>query len=88
MRNLTLSPMDFRECLAHVGCMSEKEFAQAFQQPYEGPNTCYQYMKFAVDYKRNVAKWICYLDLGNLQLLMNYLERHLRAANGNPVPRA
>lgn len=77
---IELTPMQFRECLAHIGCMSERDFAECFEDFEFNPSehhTCYQYMKFTVDYKRDVAKWVLYLDLRNLNLLMRYLDRHI-----------
>ncbi len=65
-----MTPMQFRECLAHLTCMSKNEFIQVFGSEH-------YWDKFHNVYKKDVARFVCYLDLGNLRVLMNYLNNHL-----------
>lgn len=77
-----MSPLAFRECLAHVACMGEQDFIEVFgesspQKAEWDGFRCYQWNKFAVEYKKDVARWVCYLDGGNLTALCVYIAKHL-----------
>ena len=63
----------FQECLRHVYCMGPHEFVEVFGE-HSGE---YQWNKYYVEFKRDVAKWITYLDGSNRELLFNYLNKWL-----------
>lgn len=64
----------FQECLAHIGCMGREGFIRAWGRE----SGMYLFGKFYEEYHRDVARFILYLDNGNMNALMAYLNEHLK----------
>jgi hypothetical protein len=70
-----ISPIEFQNVVRHVAFnMNEAVFCSIF-----GGNLgdCYQWKKFAEEYRKDAAKWICYLDGANVTLLWEHCEEYL-----------
>lgn len=70
---LTLSPMEFRDCLAHVHCMGLMEFNDAFSSIGRAN---YYWDKFDREYGKDACRFICYLDSAGLFALVVYLDKY------------
>lgn len=74
MTKLTLTGAQFADLLAHVHCMGGEGFKDAF-----GEMADHLWYKYHDYFKRDVGRFITYLDLHNLESLMQHFARYMKS---------
>jgi len=75
---ITVTPAEFQECIRHLYCMGPKEFAKVFGDDDGDGTENYYWRKFKKELKGDAGKFLCYLDSGNMRLLLEHFSSHLR----------
>lgn len=63
----------FQESIRHIYCMSPDDFTKTW-----GDDGEYLWAKFNDKFNGDVGKFICYLDINNMHMLMAHCDQHYK----------
>lgn len=67
-----LSSGTLRESMAHILCLSQRDFKGIFGETMGA----YLFVKLKEEFQGDVARWLCSLDTSNADILCNHLQEH------------
>lgn len=71
MKTLIFTPEEICHCIRHINCMNQDDFLKVFDDHN------YYWKKFTEDYKRNISKFLMYLDYSGQDLIFEHCRSFL-----------